>query len=756
MSFSESFHSPKSRKSLIEYCPLDEKHAISIFSQLLDKVAMLHAAGRWHGQILAEDVLVADDLQVELMIPSAANIGTGSRPPPQSYPPFLPNDQDWPFTGEITHDHNLLHLSGVAADPQQIDLYQLGALLCKLLTGTDVAMYLQSPRVQSKIRPAIRHLIDHSIGLGTNSPYTTVCDLKEGIATATEDQPLLSVEGPTVRFGTAGSAETVVENLTVGTRRMPLADHSALGPYTIVRRVGSGGMGDVYKALEPRLERFVAIKVLPPELASQRDLVERFRAEAMAIAKFTHPNIVQIYSIGQDNGHHYFVMQYVDGESLADRLARRSRLSVEETLQIARGCLAGLIAAHQRQLIHRDIKPGNILLDREDGRPLLADFGLAKSLTQDMSLTATGIVMGTAGYLAPEQGLGKSVDHRADLYSMGILIYRLLSGRLPFDAESPTGVIFKHAYEQAPPLWSFVPEVSQRLSDVVARLMAKNPDERFQSATELMRTLDRLDDQVDLPFPGDEPVENKGEQLLAGASMPKPSEAFLAAGLKGSSSTPQSLVLGQSAAKAFADGHVNAKSSDFRRTKMVAKIAAAGGAGVILAFGLWVTLAHLSPIEKSTKTSQAPKQNSAATQIFPTDAVEFDGQYYKLIEKMRISWSDAKAACELAGGHLACPNTLEKAEFVAKLKKQQAVWVGAYREPENLDGGWKWISGESLDARLVLFPGSPGHLWMATSADEKQAGFVPRTIDGTIRDKDGNVVAGRNTNIHGYICEWDK
>jgi eukaryotic-like serine/threonine-protein kinase len=496
MSFSESFHSPKSRKSLIEYCPLDEKHAVSIFNQLLDQVAMLHAAGRWHGQILAENVLVADDLQVELMIPSAANIGAGSRAPPQSYPPFLPNDQDWQFTGEITHDHNLLNLSGVATDPRQIDLYQLGALLCKLLTGTDVAMYLQSPRVQSKIRPAIRRVIDHSIGLGTNRPYTTVCDLKEGITTATADQPLLSVEAATARFGPAGSAETVVENLTVGARRLPLADHSSLGPYIIVRRVGSGGMGDVYKALEPRLERFVAIKVLPPELASQRDLVERFRAEATVIAKFTHPNIVQIYSIGEDNGHHYFVMQFVDGESLAELLARRSRLSVEETVQIARGCLAGLVAAHQRQLIHRDIKPGNILLDREDGRPLLADFGLAKSLTQDMSLTASGIVMGTAGYLSPEQGLGNSVDHRSDLYSMGVLLYRLLSGRLPFEADSPTGTIFKHVYEQPTPLQSLAPEISERLAAIVARLMAKSPDARYQSAVEVLGELDRSDEKV--------------------------------------------------------------------------------------------------------------------------------------------------------------------------------------------------------------------------------------------------------------------
>ena len=229
----------------------------------------------------------------------------------------------------------------------------------------------------------------------------------------------------------------------------------SLGHFKILRRIGRGGMGDVYQAREERLHRDVAIKVLPAELARDESFVQRFYAEARAAASIVHPNIVQIHFIGEDAGHHFFAMQFVEGETLSELLSRHGRLSVEETLGITEQALSGLAAAHHHGLVHRDIKPANILLDRRTNRVLLADFGLVKSIhpTGDR-MTATGIIMGTVDYISPEQARGGEVDARSDLYSFGVLLYQMLSGQLPFNANSPTSMIFQHVYEAphtAPP-----------------------------------------------------------------------------------------------------------------------------------------------------------------------------------------------------------------------------------------------------------------------------------------------------------------
>ena len=221
-------------------------------------------------------------------------------------------------------------------------------------------------------------------------------------------------------------------------------------------------MGDVYKGYDPQLERTVALKVLPLELARQPDFVRRFVDEAKAAARLVHPNIVQIFFIGEDSGHHYFAMQYVAGETLAARMKRENRLSLDDALAIIEQVLSGLALAHGQGLIHRDIKPGNILLDAEHSRALLADFGLVKSLDSSEQITATGMVMGTVDYISPEQGRGHKVDTRSDLYSVGVLLYQLLSGQLPFVAESATAMIFQHAYEKPRPLEDVLPDVAHR------------------------------------------------------------------------------------------------------------------------------------------------------------------------------------------------------------------------------------------------------------------------------------------------------
>ncbi len=259
-----------------------------------------------------------------------------------------------------------------------------------------------------------------------------------------------------------------------------------LGDYQIIARLGSGGMGDVYQGYDPQLERTVALKVLPLELARQSDFVRRFVDEAKAAARLVHPNIVQIFSIGEDAGHHYFAMQHVAGETLAARMTREKRLSLDGSLTIIEQLLSGLSVAHRQGMIHRDIKPGNILLDAEHGRALLADFGLVKSLDSSEQMTATGMVMGTVDYISPEQGRGHKVDTRSDLYSVGVLLYQMLSGKLPFVAESATAMIFQHAYEKPRPLEDVVPDIAPGASAIVRRLLAKDPAERYQTADDLL------------------------------------------------------------------------------------------------------------------------------------------------------------------------------------------------------------------------------------------------------------------------------
>lgn len=265
-----------------------------------------------------------------------------------------------------------------------------------------------------------------------------------------------------------------------------------LGHYEVVGRLGRGGMGEVLKGYERALDRHVAVKVLSPDLARDEEFVRRFHREAAAAARLVHPHVVQIFYIGEDQGHHFFGMQYVEGESLAERLDRQADPTIEESLALVEQLLSGLAAAHRIGLVHRDIKPGNLLIESAQDRLLLSDFGLVKSLSAGGHSTSAGVVMGTVDYIAPEQGAGQSVDARADLYSVGVLMYRLLGGRLPFEADSPTAVLFKHPYEIPQPLCEVRPDVPELLSELVDRLLSKSPDERPGSADELLAELRAL------------------------------------------------------------------------------------------------------------------------------------------------------------------------------------------------------------------------------------------------------------------------
>ncbi|MEX2152063.1 MAG: serine/threonine-protein kinase, partial [Gemmatimonadaceae bacterium] len=262
---------------------------------------------------------------------------------------------------------------------------------------------------------------------------------------------------------------------------------NALGQqYDILRPLGRGGMGAVYLARERSLERFVAIKVLSPDLAAAPESRERFRREARIAAQLSHPSILPLYTFGEVGGIWYFVMGYVRGESLAERLRLEGRLPWADALRILTDLADALECAHKRGVVHRDIKPANILLDDETGHTILADFGISKTSGLGDSLTATGVVVGTPDYMSPEQALGSpDVDERSDIYSLGAVAYKMLAGREPFAGINTAALMFRRLADDPMPLQAVAPAVPDAVATVVMKCLARDRDVRWPDARSL-------------------------------------------------------------------------------------------------------------------------------------------------------------------------------------------------------------------------------------------------------------------------------
>jgi len=259
------------------------------------------------------------------------------------------------------------------------------------------------------------------------------------------------------------------------------------GRYKLEAKLGSGGMSTVYLARDTTLDRSVAVKVMHREMSEQEDQLQRFRQEARAVAKLSHPNVVAVIDAGEDGGHPYIVFEYVEGETLKQRINRVGALDPQEALAYAIEIARGLTVAHNRNMVHRDIKPQNVLIDSE-GRAKLTDFGISRQLEQD-GMTATGRVLGTTDYVAPEQAMGHPVDQRSDIYSLGVVLYEMLVGQVPFHADSQVGVAMKHVNEELPDVQQRRPELSAAAAMVVERATAKDPAERYQEVGELIDDL---------------------------------------------------------------------------------------------------------------------------------------------------------------------------------------------------------------------------------------------------------------------------
>lgn len=259
-----------------------------------------------------------------------------------------------------------------------------------------------------------------------------------------------------------------------------------IGRYEIKAELGRGGMATVYRAYDPSSDREVAIKVLPREFLHDPQFHDRFQHEIKTIALLEHPAIVPVYDVGEDDGVPYFVMRFMTGGSLADWI-RKGKFSLQDTARIIERLSQALSYAHKKGVIHRDLKPDNILFD-DNGDAFISDFGVAKFAEAASTLTGSGII-GTPAYMSPEQAQGEHVDSRSDIYGLGVIIYQMLSGRQPYNADTPMGVVVKHITEPVPEILNYLPSLPDGVDVVIKTAMSKNKDKRYPTATDLARAL---------------------------------------------------------------------------------------------------------------------------------------------------------------------------------------------------------------------------------------------------------------------------
>jgi serine/threonine protein kinase len=289
-----------------------------------------------------------------------------------------------------------------------------------------------------------------------------------------------------------------------------------IGKYKIVSLLGRGGMAEVFKAYQASLDRFVALKLMHNFLAEDPDFFERFAREARNVAALRHPNIIQIHDFDREGASSYMVMEYIEGGTLKERITALAktgqRMPMEEALKVIREIGSALSYAHKRGMIHRDIKPANVMLD-SNGRAILTDFGIAKVVSTG-KFTASGSILGTPAYMSPEQGLGQPGDHRADIYSLGVLLYQLVTGRLPFDADTPIAVILKHVNETLPPPRALNPAIPQTLENVIIKALAKDQNQRYQTVDDMLAHLDNLDKAANIVLPTDSTIRRPTPEAI--------------------------------------------------------------------------------------------------------------------------------------------------------------------------------------------------------------------------------------------------
>ena len=287
--------------------------------------------------------------------------------------------------------------------------------------------------------------------------------------------------------------------------------------YEIVKNIGEGGMANVYLANDTILERKVAVKVLRGDLSADDKFIRRFEREALSVSNLSHPNIVEVYDVGVEEGSHYIVMEYIDGKTLKQLLKKRESLTLSEVIDIMTQLTDGISHAHESYIIHRDIKPQNIMIE-DDGRVKITDFGIAMALNATQ-LTQTNSVMGSVHYLPPEQASGKSATVKSDIYSMGILMYELLTGNVPFKGDNAVEIALKHMKDKIPSVRKQDPSIPQSVENIILKATAKNPRNRYDSAKEMHEDLLHC---LDEEHANDKKVSFEYPENDIGSTMPIP------------------------------------------------------------------------------------------------------------------------------------------------------------------------------------------------------------------------------------------
>jgi formylglycine-generating enzyme required for sulfatase activity/Tfp pilus assembly protein PilF len=295
-----------------------------------------------------------------------------------------------------------------------------------------------------------------------------------------------------------------------------------LGGYQIVEQIGQGGMATVCKAYQPSMDRYVAIKILPSHFTEDKSFVGRFTQEARTLARLEHPHILPVYDYGEQEGITYLVMRYVEAGTLKDLITREGPIEVKEAARIVSQVASALECGHSQGVVHRDIKPSNVLVDQY-GNTFLTDFGIAKLVAETAQFTASGAIIGTPAYMSPEQGMGQPVDARCDIYSLGVVLYELVTGRVPFQAETPLAVLLKHLNAPLPPPRQIKPDLPAAVERVILKAMAKSPDDRYQTAQEMVAALQRAvvdaTEERAMPQP---PEDQRDETVLRPVVSPPP------------------------------------------------------------------------------------------------------------------------------------------------------------------------------------------------------------------------------------------
>jgi len=488
-----------------------------------------------------------------------------------------------------------------------------------------------------------------------------------------------------------------------------------LGDFRVRRLLGRGGMGEVYLADQISLKRPVALKVLLPEWVSRPTYLNRFAIEATAVAKLNHPNIVQVYALGEAEGIHYIAMEYVEGTNLREYLIRKGSLDIPLAISIMRQSAAAIGAAGEVGLIHRDVKPENLLLTRK-GRIKVADFGLCRDTEADgLHVTQQGTTMGTPLYMSPEQAQGHALDHRSDLYSLGVTYYHMLVGEPPFRAESALALALKHVREQPVSPRVRRPDVPPELDRMVLKLMAKRPEDRYQSAAEMLAELSQLRGQM-ATIAGVSAVE-----FTALASSPSTAAVRTPSGLdapaQAAASSPSARAVGEGGAggRAFAAAWASRPGR-----RVLAATALAG-----LAAGALVGWRH-----------RADERASERARLAATAPALGLGPAWGGTPRM----DDAEAQ-------------YRHAQLVAPPGRLAAAWLAV---PGYFPGSYEWASPAYLQLGRVLYREGDGgrvralarevRAWRARQTrDEQLADVLDAAVDVLRRDVDG--VIGRIGNV---------